>query len=103
MTEPQNGVFMALDPVLHQPVRTRIVAFLSARGEATFSEFKQALQLTDGNLEAHMKKLTQVNYVSVRKEAAGKRPLTFYTLSEQGEKAFATYVQALNNLLKMEM
>lgn len=102
MTESQYGATAALDAVLHQPIRTRIVAFLSARGEATFNECKQALQLTDGNLEAHMKKLTQVNYVSVRKEATGKRPLTFYTLSEEGEKAFAMYVQALNNLLNME-
>jgi len=45
-----------LDPLLHQPVRTQIVAFLSGRGEATFSELKRALAITDGNLGAHLNK-----------------------------------------------
>jgi len=96
----------ALDRVLHQPIRTRIAAFLAARGEATFSELKQALKLTDGNLEAHMKKLTQTGYVDVRKDAdtqlknSGKRVQTFYSLSNHGKEALSAYVQALSGLLQ---
>jgi len=98
----------ALDRVLHQPIRTRIAAFLAARGEATFSELKQTLKLTDGNLEAHMKKLTQTGYVDVRKETdthqknSPKRPLTFYSLSSHGKQALAAYVQALSDLLHLD-
>jgi len=98
----------ALDRVLHQPIRTRIAAFLAARGEATFSELKQALKLTDGNLEAHMKKLTQTGYVDVRKESDipqksnRTRTLTFYSLSNHGKEALAAYVQALNGLLHFD-
>ena len=98
----------ALDRILHQPIRTRIAAFLSARGEATFSELKHALKLTDGNLEAHMKKLTQSGYVDVRKEAdahqkiKGKRSLTFYSLSSHGKEALSAYVQALSDLLHID-
>ena len=107
MTELENSVYEALDSVLHQPIRTRIAAFLAARGEATFSELKQALKLTDGNLEAHMKKLTQTGYVDVRKEAdvrqesKRKRALTFYSLSNHGKEALSAYVQALSGLLKL--
>ncbi len=39
-----------LDPLLHQPVRTQIAAYLAGRGEATFAELKRALAATDGNL-----------------------------------------------------
>ena len=98
----------ALDRVLHQPIRTRIAAFLAARGEATFSELKQALKLTDGNLEAHMKKLIQTGYVDVRKEADSrqennrKRTLTFYSLSSHGKEALSAYVQALSDLLNLD-
>jgi len=104
---PENNHFPAiLDRVLHQPIRTRIAAFLSARGEATFSELKQALSLTDGNLEAHMKKLTQTGYVDVRKEVnskenKGKRGLTFYSLSAHGKEALSIYVKALSDLLNL--
>ncbi|MCF6208445.1 MAG: transcriptional regulator [Ghiorsea sp.] len=103
-----NGFPNALDRVLHQPIRTRIAAFLAARGEATFSELKQALKLTDGNLEAHMKKLVQTGYVDVRKEADArqknnhKRTLTFYSLSSHGKEALTTYVQALSDLLNLD-
>ncbi len=102
MTDQKNTTYAALDSVLHQPIRTRIAAVLSAREEATFSEVKQALKLIDGNLEAHMKKLTQTAYVDVRKEADGKRPLTVYRLSEQGKEALSSYVQALTDLLHLE-
>jgi len=108
MTELENSVYEALDSVLHQPIRTRIAAFLSARGETTFSELKQALKLTVGNLEAHMKKLTQTGYVDVRKEAdvgqesRRKRSLTFYSLSERGKEALSAYVQALSGLLHFD-
>jgi len=106
---PENDCFPdALDRVLHQPIRTRIAAFLAARGEATFSELKQALKLTDGNLEAHMKKLTQTGYVDVRKEADvlqennRKRTLTLYSLSDHGKEALSAYVQTLSDLLNLD-
>lgn len=91
----------ALDPVLHQPVRTRLVAYLATRGACTFTELKTALQITDGNLEAHMKKLTAANYVAAIRESGEGRPQTFYELTEDGRAAFTTYVDALQRLLAL--
>ena len=91
-----------LDRVLHQPVRTRIVAYLAARGESTFTDLKHALEVTDGNLEAHMKKLVSCGYVSTRKETSEGRPQTLYSLSQPGEEAFKNYVDALQQLLHIE-
>lgn len=88
-----------LDPLLHQPVRTRLAAFLAARGEATFTELRQALEVTDGNLEAHLKKLTGAGYVDTRKARSRGRPQTLYSLSEQGHAAFVGYVETLHALL----
>jgi len=53
------------DVPVHQPVRTRIAAYLAARGEATFNELKKAIEITDGNLEAHMKKLIGAGFIDV--------------------------------------
>ena len=91
-----------LDPVLHQPVRTRIVAYLATRGSSTFTELKQALAITDGNLEAHMKKLTASDYVQKVRESGDGRPQTFYELTKSGKKAFKLYVSALQSLLLMD-
>ncbi len=46
-----------LDPLLHQPVRTRLAAYLMARGQTSFSELKKVLEVSDGNLDSHMKKM----------------------------------------------
>jgi len=89
-----------LDPLLHQPVRTQIAAYLAGRGEATFAELKRALAATDGNLDAHLTKLVEAGYLESRKEASpAGRPQTVYSLTAAGRHAFATYVAALTALL----
>ena len=90
----------SLDPLLHQPVRTQIAAYLAGRGEATFAELKRVLGVTDGNLDAHLGKLTEAGYVESRRETqpAG-RPATVFSLTETGREYFAAYVAALSVLL----
>lgn len=100
---PDTNKFSALDRVLHQPIRTRIAAYLTARGDATFTDLKKALALTDGNLEAHMKKLIQTGYVSVsQKKLDSSRTQSLYAMSAEGKIAFQEYVQALSDLFNME-
>ena len=91
-----------LDPVLHQPVRTRIVAYLATRGEATFTELKRVLDITDGNLEAHIKKLVAARYLRVHKASNEGRPQTTYQLAPLGERRFHSYINSLQSLLKLE-
>jgi predicted ArsR family transcriptional regulator len=87
-----------LDPLLHQPVRTRLAAYVVARGEATFNELKKALVTTDGNLEGHVKKLVAAGYLSANKTKGGGRQQTFYRMTPAGSQAFTDYVAALQCL-----
>ncbi|MEN8177393.1 MAG: transcriptional regulator [Pseudomonadota bacterium] len=87
-----------LDPLLHQPIRTRLTAYLAARGETTFTELKQVLEVTDGNLEGHIKKLLAAGYLLANKQRGKGRPQTLYLLSEQGLQALQTYVHTLQAL-----
>lgn len=89
-----------LDPLLHQPVRTQIVAYLAGRGEATFSEFKRVLGQTDGNLDAHLKKLVDAGYLDARKDIGTGRPQTAFALTEAGRAALAAYISNLALLLQ---
>jgi DNA-binding MarR family transcriptional regulator len=88
-----------LDIVLHQPIRTRIVAYLIGRGEATFTELKQTLRVSDGNLESHLKKLIAAEYVTTRKDSSNARRQTVYSLTRSGEAALRRYVADLQQML----
>ncbi len=88
-----------LDPLFHQPARTRIAAFLAARERASFSELKRSTGLTDGNLDAHLKKLVEAGYVAASDIPGEGRPQTAFALTVVGRKVFVEYVEALRTLL----
>ena len=88
-----------LDAVLHQPVRTRLAAFLFTRGEATFTELKKQLEVTDGNLDAHIKKFITVGYIRPKKSNDDKRSRTTYSLTKKGRNAFEEYIETMKRLL----
>lgn len=88
-----------LDALLHQPLRTQLVAFLAGAGEQTFSDLKRQLEVSDGNLDAHLKKLLAADYVAVRKESGNGRPQSYFALTASGLAAMQAYVLALQRLL----
>ncbi len=90
-----------LDPLLHQPLRTQLAAFLAGAGEVTFSDLKRQLEVSDGNLDSHLKKLIAADYVNVRKDDSTGRTQTCYALTKTGRIALRGYIQALQQLLPM--
>ncbi len=88
-----------LDPLLHQPLRTQIAAYLAGVGAATFSDLKRLLDVSDGNLDAHLKKLLAAGYVQASKSSEGPRPQTTYALTATGREALQAYVTALQGLI----
>lgn len=96
-----NTPLPSLDPLLHQPARTQLVAYLSSRGEATFSELKRVLGITDGNLGAHLAKLVEAGYVATGLVPGSGRAQTVYSLTVQGRAALAEYVARLSGLMAM--
>lgn len=90
-----------LDPLLHQPARTQLVAYLSSRGEASFSELKRVLGVTDGNLGAHLAKLVEAGYVASGETTSGNRAQTVYALTPEGRAALADYVARLSALMAL--
>jgi predicted ArsR family transcriptional regulator len=91
-----------LDTILHQPLRTRIAAFLVARTEATFTELKTEMKVTDGNLDSHLKKMVSSGYVRAKKTPAKQsRPTTVYSLTKKGKDSFENYLETLKRVLSM--
>jgi DNA-binding MarR family transcriptional regulator len=91
-----------LDPLLHQSLRTQLVAFLAGAGEATFSDLKRQLNVSDGNLDSHLKKLIAAKYVRMRRDSSTARLQSCFSLTTKGRSALAVYVQALQKLLPIQ-
>lgn len=92
-----------LDDIIHQPARLRIMAALCAlapREQVDFSYLKARLDLTDGNLGAHLRALEDAGYIAVEKTFVERRPKTFVAANAVGRKAFEGHVAALQAIIK---
>ena len=89
-----------IDEVIHGRVRLGIMAYLSGADTAEFNELKMRLQVTDGNLSVHLRKLEDAGFVEVLKSFQGRRPLTRARLTEPGRKAFVDYLDAMARLVE---
>ena len=88
------------DSILHQPVRSKLVATLIQNDKMPFKALKEQLELTDGNLSTHIKKLEDAGYVEVEKFFEGKRPKTVVSINENGKKAFKQYIKQLQSFIE---
>jgi DNA-binding MarR family transcriptional regulator len=92
--------FLQLDRVIHEKGRLAIMSMLAASPELSFTELRDALSMTDGNLNTHIRTLQETGYVSVAKSYQNNRPLTTCSLTPAGRKAFAEYVDLLDRILQ---
>jgi len=92
-----------LDEIIHQPVRLKIMAALLAAGadaEVEFTFLRGRLGCTDGNLGAHLDKLTSARYVTARKAFVGRKPVTYLSATRTGRRAFEDHVAALQDIIQ---
>lgn len=88
------------DPLLHQPIRSRLISLLITNDELPFGALKEYLEVTDGNLASHLKKLEEAKYVKIEKFFEGKRPKTVVSITEEGKDAFKHYIDALKAFIE---
>ena len=92
--------FLKLDRVIHERQRLAIMSLLAATSELSFTDMRDTLGMTDGNLTAHIQKLQEAGYVSVTKSYQAKRPLTTYALTAPGKRAFTAYIDLLERIVR---
>ncbi len=92
--------FLQLDRAIHEKGRLGIMSMLAASPELSFTELRDALEMTDGNLTTHIKVLQQEGYVAVAKSFQNNRPLTTCSLTAAGRKAFAEYINLLEKIVR---
>jgi len=92
--------FLQLDRIIHEKGRLAIMSMLAASPELSFTELRDALNMTDGNLTTHIRTLQEAGYVSVTKSFQKNRPLTTCSLTGAGKKAFANYINLLDSIIQ---
>lgn len=95
-----NRDITKLDKAFESRIRLGIMSVLMVNEKVEFSELKEMLELTDGNLASHITALEKIKYVEVTKQFIGKKPNTTYAATEQGRRAFKDHLNALEVLIK---
>ena len=92
--------FLQLDRVIHEKGRLAIMSALAASPELSFTDLRDTLGMTDGNLTTHIRTLQQEGYVAVAKSFQNHRPLTTCSLTVTGRKAFTEYINLLEQIVR---
>ncbi len=95
-TEP----FLNLDRLIHEKGRLAMMSLLAASTEVSFTELRDTLSMTDGNLTTHIRTLQEAGYVAVTKSFQNNRPLTTCTLTPKGRAAFSAYIDLLEQIVR---
>jgi DNA-binding MarR family transcriptional regulator len=89
-----------LNKAFESRIRLGIMSVLMVNDWVEFTEMKELLDITDGNLASHITALEKLNYIKVQKQFVGKKPNTSYAATAEGRKAFNDHLNALEKLLK---
>ena len=91
-----------IDQVIHQHTRLTIMASLMAiepDEQVDFVHLRKILNLTDGNLGAHLGKLENAGYIKVEKTFIARKPRTFVRATGKGRDAFEEHTAALKQII----
>ncbi len=95
-----GAVSSDLDKVIHERMRLGIISALAANTKLSFTDLKNLLNTTDGNISVHARKLEEAGYVTCEKSFKGRMPLTEYAITKDGRKALERYLDHMEALIK---
>ncbi|MGW8282689.1 MAG: winged helix-turn-helix domain-containing protein [Gemmatimonadota bacterium] len=94
------GRAVQLDPLIHERVRLGILSAVKAADRLSFTELRDALGVTDGNLSVHARRLEEAGYLDCRKSFDRRIPRSEYRLTTRGRVAFASYLFQLESVIR---
>ena len=100
LTKGAQASFGHLDRIFHEKARLGIMTVLAGNPQGIlFTQLKEVLDFTDGNLNRHLKVLVDAAMVSVEKSAAGRNAKSAYQLTALGLEGFENYLAELESVL----
>ena len=94
--------FDDLHKAFESRIRLGIMSALAVNDSLDFSSLKEFLDVTDGNLATHIKKLEQEGFISVNKSFIDNKPNTSYSMTNEGKKAFDEHLSVLEQIINSQ-
>lgn len=88
------------EDILYERSRLAIVSALAVNPSLSFSELKQLLGLSDGNLSVHAQKLEAAGLIRCTKSFRGRSPRTEYRLTDKGRRALNKYLKHMEAVIR---
>lgn len=83
-------------------VRLGIMSVLAVNASLDFTALKEYLDVTDGNLASHLKRLENEGFIGVEKTFVDRKPNTKYYMTKDGKKAFEEHLEVLEEIIKSQ-
>lgn len=83
-------------------VRLGIMSALAVNDTLDFTSLKEFLEVTDGNLATHLKKLEKEDFIGVEKSFIDRKPNTKYYMTTEGKQAFENHLKVLEQIIKSQ-
>lgn len=91
---------LELDRLIHERARLGIVSSLAVNGWLTFTDLRDLLGITDGNLSAHAKRLEEAGYLASKKSLEGRTSKTEYGLTTRGRQELEAYLDHMEAIIQ---
>jgi len=92
--------FNQLNKAFESRVRLGVMSVLMVNDWVSYSEMKELLSLTDGNLASHISALDKLDFIEIEKKFVGKKPQTSYKATKLGKIEFEKHIDGLEKLLR---
>lgn len=94
-----ENVSNELDKIIHERMRLGIISALAANRSLSFTDLKNLLNTTDGNISVHARRLEEAGYLSCEKSFRERIPLTEYKITDEGKQALQKYLNHMEALI----
>lgn len=81
-------------------MRLAIVSALASAQTLSFHELKDLLDITDGNLSVHARRLEEAGFITCEKSFVDRVPRTEYRLTTVGRKTLNDYLDHMESLIR---
>jgi DNA-binding MarR family transcriptional regulator len=89
------------DKIIHERARLLILIYLASSNQqqVPFTELKENLDMTSGNLSVQLTNLEQAGYIRSQKSFQSKKPVTNVSLTPEGVAALKKYMLEMEALI----
>ncbi|QTN20884.1 transcriptional regulator [Brevundimonas sp. AJA228-03] len=84
-----------MSDLLAHHTRAGVLAYLSDRGSADFTEIARALETANNVLSRHLERLSESQFIRIERGFLGRKPRTRIVLTPAGRQAWAAYLDRL--------